>query len=323
MRWYINDASLQGQFRDVPHFIELLDDLLRCRGRYSALNTGMYLTRSIAESKVADGSSLRQILSSSSRTDLRRAILIWLDRRGPFVEDDRFPEIDDYFECKGKDITDTGLGEAARRIKSSFLAQAFSFPGGTIDFNEPVLSIEHGLQENRFATYSIANSCNIDDLVASVEAAKPGPKNWKDLVVAARESFANLRIPDSVYTNHFLAREPFEAALGDRIIVLLRCLNDYMAGRDEAGAEGPGAREIVENHFTGDRALFSGESQTNQTAFRKELTFKDPDDPDKGIFAHWHGKISHRFFRLHFEWPVPAGAKILKVLYFGPKLTKG
>jgi hypothetical protein len=35
-----------------------------------------------------------------------------------------------------------------------------------------------------------------------------------------------------------------------------------------------------------------------------------------------HGKISHRYFRLHFEWPVPSGAEQIKVLYIGPKLTK-
>ena len=71
-----------------------------------------------------------------------------------------------------------------------------------------------------------------------------------------------------------------------------------------------------------DRALFSGESAGNQDTFRAQMTFPDPDDADKNIFAHWHGKISHRFFRLHFEWPVPAKEKHMKILYLGPKITK-
>jgi hypothetical protein len=51
------------------------------------------------------------------------------------------------------------------------------------------------------------------------------------------------------------------------------------------------------------------------------MTFPDPEG-GADIFAHFHGKISHRFFRLHFDWPVPSTATRLKVLYIGPKLTK-
>jgi hypothetical protein len=38
--------------------------------------------------------------------------------------------------------------------------------------------------------------------------------------------------------------------------------------------------------------------------------------------AHWHGKISHRFFRLHFEWPLEKDRKKLEIFYLGPKVTK-
>ena len=50
--------------------------------------------------------------------------------------------------------------------------------------------------------------------------------------------------------------------------------------------------------------------------------FADPEIEGREIFAHWHGKIKHRYFRMHFEWPVPRQATLLKVLYLGPKLTK-
>jgi hypothetical protein len=95
-----------------------------------------------------------------------------------------------------------------------------------------------------------------------------------------------------------------------------------MSDRAPNGAEGHIAKSIIDNFFTGERALFSGESPSNQAKFRQELTFQDPAAACRGIFAHWHGKISYRFFRLHFEWPVPAEATQLKVVYLGPKLTK-
>ncbi|MDP9573969.1 UNVERIFIED_ORG: hypothetical protein J2W66_004472 [Agrobacterium larrymoorei] len=89
-----------------------------------------------------------------------------------------------------------------------------------------------------------------------------------------------------------------------------------------AGIEGNVAQSIVKEHFHGDRAAFSGESKSNQQDFESEMTFTDPSDVKRTLFAHWHGKISHKFYRLHFEWPVPAKQTVLKVLYIGPKLTK-
>ncbi len=98
-------------------------------------------------------------------------------------------------------------------------------------------------------------------------------------------------------------------------------LNDYVAGRTEDGVEGPAAREIVETYFIGDRALFTGESATNQRVFAKDMTFRQASGGD--YFAHWHGKIGHRFFRMHFEWPLEKHRKKLEIFYLGPKITKG
>jgi hypothetical protein len=129
-------------------------------------------------------------------------------------------------------------------------------------------------------------------------------------------------LPNSIYEDERLAREPFDAVIRDRVIALLGYLDLYVSNLQPNGAEGIIAQQIVRDHFVGDRALFSGESPTNQRQFLRELTFDDPDNSGQSIFAHWHGKISHRYFRLHFEWPVPAGATVLKVVYLGPKITK-
>jgi hypothetical protein len=322
MRWYINDMSLQGQFNDVPLFLTFLEGLLASRGRFECLRTEMRLTRSIADRQVSAGQTLRQILSSTNRKELRRAVLLWLDRNGPFIEADRQHENDDYVECKALDVTDTGLGEATRRVKANTMALAFSFPGGPIEFGETPLHVEHGLPDDRLGHYAIHNLWTLADLTSSALEARPAPSSWQQLVEAARERYPRLHIPDAVYTNASLAKEPFEAPICDRALALLKCLDDYMAGRIEGGAEGPAALAVIETFFTGDRALFSGESPTNQVAFKAEMTFPDPDVAGNRIFAHWHGKISHRFFRLHFEWPVSADTQRLKVLYLGPKLTK-
>lgn len=322
MRWYINDVSLQGQFTETTQFLSLLEELLSSRGRFIALKNQMYLTSSIGNRMVVPGQTLRHTLSTTNRTELRRAVLNWLDRKGPFIEDDRQPEADDFFECKGKDVTDSGLGEAARRVKSQSSVVTFSFSGGEPDFGERQLPVDHGIPDDRLGLYIIDNLWEVAGLEHSAASIRPAPANWEQLVQTAREKYPNLCIPDAIYNNPALSKEPFEAVISDRAIALLKYLNDYMEGRSEGGVESAASREVIDNFFTGDRALFSGESQTNQTKFEAQLTFPDPEDTSKTIFAHWHGKISHRYFRLHFEWPAPKESDKLKILYFGPKLTK-
>lgn len=322
MRWYINDLSLAGQYDSHLTFESVLRELLRARSRVGALRANLYAMRSLTGRPVVRDDSFRQVLARCADRDLRTSILIWLDRAGPFIDDDRYEEPDDYFEHLGEYISDSGLGEAARRIKSGDDAATFSFSGGRACFDRSPLLIDHGLPENRLGAYSIRNFWLVDDLEASSLAQASEILTWQTMVQAARERFPRLIIPDSVYLNEKLSKEPFAAVVRDRTLTLLAHLDRYMEGRNPDGSEGPAARSIIRDFFTGDRALFSGESPSNQRDFREELTFRDPMIPSRSIFAHWHGKISYRFYRIHFEWPVPTNTDRLKVVYIGPKITK-
>lgn len=322
MRLYLNDASIQEQFQNFQDFLDIFQRLLILKNRYKYLNESFHITRSLSNRKIGNDMTLRQVLMMSGQREFRSALILWLDRNGPFMDDDRLAEENDYFECLGIDVTNSGLGEATRRIKFGWDALSFSIHGGQINFAISPLSVRHGLEEEPYGDYSVNNIHTFDVLETLADSARQKPTNWSELITTARENYSLLNIPDYVYTNPLLAREPFDSVISDRFLNLLNYLNQYMAGRRDDGAEGPESQEIVRKFFNGDRALFSGESITNQRNFAADLTFADPDDEQKTIFAHWHGKISHRFFRLHFEWPVPANAKQLKIVYLGPKITK-
>ena len=322
MRWYVNDLSLQGQFPDGETIEQILQDLVSMRASIQVVRVNLRTTRSFPQRCVCNDVTLRIYLSRSANTDLRRAVLNWLDRSGPFVEDDRLPENDDYFEFEELDVSDTGLGEAARRVKSGEASSCFSFAGGVTDFTRSPLTVHHGLAGERLGVFDVANYWRTLDLRQAALQARMPATSWRELVETAREDFPLLLLPDSLYLNEAIAREPFDAVIRDRATELFRHLQSYMAGRDPDGVEGPRARTVIDNFFVGERALFTGESPSNRRVFRAELTFRDPQAPDRTIFAHWHGKISHRHFRLHFEWPVPPQVARLRVLYLGPKLTK-
>jgi hypothetical protein len=319
VRWYLNDASLQGQFADPTEFHRLLRSLIAARVRVPSIRQNLRSTRSLQEAMVAPDTSVRRVLVSLGDKDLRAASFSWLDKTGPFVDDDRLDEINDYFEFGDVDVTATGLGEAARRTKAGAECTAYSFVGGTIDYAVNPLQVDHGLHGDRYGQYPVANLWQTEALIDQALAAEAPSQSWSALVAAARQRFPYLEIGD-LDANPVLAREPFEASIRNRGLELLKILNAYVAGRTEDGAEGPAARKIVETYFTGERALFTGESATNQNAFANEMTFRRVSGGH--YLAHWHGKISHRYFRLHFEWPLERARKKLEIFYLGPKITK-
>lgn len=320
MRLFLNDASVQGQFEHVDGFRSWIEELMRARAR-SPIIAQMRTTQGLPERHVSNAITFRNAVLAWGRHPLRTAVMSWVANQGPFIESDRQAEIDDLFYCREIDVTDGGLGEAARRSKAGEDVASLSIPGGMTDFSGSPLAVLHGFADAPFAEYHIDNYVGVSDLVDGIARVAPLATNWAEMVSQARSRFPHLIVPDSIFLNPMLAREPFDSIIRDRFYVLLQFLNEYMADRRN-GQEGDRAKEIVKQTFHGERALFTGESATNREAFSADMTFPDPLDPTRSIFAHWHGKISHRYFRLHFEWPVPAPADQLKILYLGPKITR-
>ena len=319
MQWFVNDASLQGQFGVHDELIDILRGLLAVRLRHPRVKNCLRVTRSLPQALVAPGVSLREFVIANKDKDLIHALMSWLDRTGPFVDDDRSHEDDDYFEYQGLDVTSSGLGEATRRTKLGEDCATFSFERGAVNFAVDPLTVDHGLAEDRLGQYDVDNRWDLAALEASIASLRPPVTNWEELVTLARERFQNLAFND-LHLDRALSREPFESSISDRALRLLDILDRYMEDRRPDGSIGPAGKELFENFFLGDRAVFSNESATNIEKFREEMTFRSLDG--RLVFAPWHGKISHRHFRLHFEWPVDAGCEKLSVLYLGPKITK-
>lgn len=317
MRWYLNDASLQGQFVSKQEFEEEIKKLLSVRNSSPILQKNFRVTRSLSQAPVTYDNKLADLVRLFHR-DLKLAFLQWVDKVGPFVDDDRLCDEDDYFEYENIDVTDTGLGEATRRVKDRQSCAAFSFRGGGINFAVDPLNVDHGLPGDRLGQYQVQN---IWDFAALRECAREHEpiNSWPDLFNFARSHFKGLEI-GALESNPVLAREPFETSIRDQCLRLLGYLNEYVLTLDEDGSPTEGSQEIVNKFFYGGRASFTAESQTNQNNFRSDLTFKRIDGTN--FFGHWHGKVSHRFFRLHFEWPLEGKRRKIEIFYFGPKITK-
>lgn len=322
MRWYVNDASLQGQFPSISSFEPALRELMELRRNEPAY---LFVTRTFGFQRVVADQTLAHVVQTIADRDLRVRVLQWVNQRGPFLDGDRLAEEDDLFECLGIDVTNQGLGEATRRIVHGFVASAWSFVGGVVDFRHNPLDVSHGLTEAPIRVYNVPNVWTADAFRALAIAALPEPTSWADLTAHLRLRFSRLLISDAFHNNPNLQAEPFNTAISERAQELCRHLDEYMASRNADGSPSERTNEIVRTLFTsagGAEPLFSAKSQSNQLTFKDELTFPDPEARGRTIFAHWHGKIRHRVFRMHFEWPVPGASTQMKVLYLGPKLTK-
>ena len=249
--------------------------------------------------------------------DKFRMLLQWTAKKGPFMEDDRQEIDEDLFHFEEEDVTELGLGEAARRILASRPASTFS-PVQNLKsrFIADPLIVTHGFLEEPIAIVPVGNFRGADELAADLLKSKPDPKTWTELLAESRERFNRLRIGE--YCDSALAPYPYHPPAGRRIVELLDVLQKMMNEMDKEGRLSEAGMELLRNFFIGKQAWFSDESESRK---RSEKTFTFPDPDSEGtLVCFWHGKISTPAFRMHFEWPVSPPCERLRIAYIGPHL---
>ena len=318
MEWHINDLSIDSQFENPHAFREALEPLLRARHRDPSLRSCLYCSRLLYTRQVTANADLRQAVQATRDKNYIRLVLEWMAKYGPFWDDERQQNQDDYFEYQSHDVTDQGLGEAARRRFVGISANVFSFQGSPLQFVTSPLSVQQGLPEDPIETINIDNYWEIDHLIEAIQASKTYCC-WQEVYTEIRHRFAGLIFPDNVMDALFPV--PFSEHLTKRIFELLHVLDNLVEESDESGALSQTGMGLHANHFVGEKAWFTDESANNKTKFKEQLTFHDPEDETKDIFCPWHGKIKTPQIRIHFQWTRPAGQNEIKVVYIGPKIT--
>jgi hypothetical protein len=319
MEWYINDLSLNGEFSD-PHALRAsVEPVLRLMTSRPDLRRRILCSRAFSIRPATATLNFSECVRATNDRLFIRQILQWVSSAGPFWDDDRAANPDDYFHFEGEDVTEQGLGEAARRLALGVPAATFSFPHPTIlRFQRTPLRVNHGLAEDPLGFYDVQNCWTPEHVEA---AAIQRIHSWRDLLEIAAGDMKTLILAEGIITQ--LAPVPFHSGVAEKFLQLLRVLHE-LANASREGAFSSAAFEIYNKFFTGEKALFTDESETNKRDFAQELTFRDPVDPrGKPLFCSWHGKVKFGGqYRIHFEWPRPKGQRHIKVVYIGPKITK-
>jgi len=317
MDFLVNDLSLDGQFHDLAKFVEAISRIMDMQKTARRFGSELYCHRNISGSNVLPGVPMEQAINKLSR-DQRLVILRWLCNQGPSWDDARKHGSEDYFECKGDVVTNTALGEAAYRCKHGAEHHLVSFTG--LGWEYTPVNVRWHLDDADVREIDVCNHWEQHSLEKALENAPVRAKTWSQLGAAAMARFTSIRFSADCFVP--LDGEGFAIGAATQINKLLHVLNQYQTILDENGRNAPEINILRQEHFIGGRSWFSDSSESEKNTFRKELTFRHPDQPDKTLFCPRHGKVNGpQKKRIHFSWPARAG-KPLYVVHVGPKITK-
>ena len=318
MRVFLNELALADAWTSTSSVHQPLTEILQARQRQPVLRDALYCARGIGEVRTPAGIPLFRAAQGLPR-DTRLQLFEWIAKHGPFIEDDRQVIDEDLFFFKEDDVTDLGLGEAARRIRAELRAATLSpVQNEHSRFAGSPLGVVHGFPDEPIAQVPVPvpNYTESEPLVEVLRTLDPDPTNWHDFLEVCRHRFDLLRI--GPHCDETLGRFPYMPAAGRRIIELLNVLQRIRAEMDCAGRLSPTGLELLNRFFTGRRALFSDESVVRKQRPQK-FTFPDPEGGND-IVCFWHGKVSTAAIRIHFDWPVERSAQRLRVVYIGPHI---
>lgn len=277
MKFFLNELSLHGQFNSIQEFLLALSEIFRCRDEINKVGYQLYCTKSILTRPTLNNDSFQQTVMNSRNMNLKRSVMIWLSKNGPFWDDSREHTSDDYFECDDEIMTDSSLAEAAFGIAHNQKAGTISVRPSNFE-KTPITIIWH--RTNEKIVIKIPNFWDFATLQNHLKQQRPPIRSWLDLANRAAAEFTHLTFLDSARDR--LEAEPFNSTIADRIMGLLAILNSLQTCFDDEGNRTAEGHQIMDLHFRRQTAIFSDESDSNKRKFRKEMTFNKPDGTEIG-----------------------------------------
>lgn len=312
----VNDLSLHGQFADLAAFRESIRRVMQIRAIARRYSRELYCHRGLVNGQVTPHETMPGAVKALPLEE-QRAVMVWLSRHGPFWDDAREHDEEDWYECNGEIVTDTAVGEAAHSLLHGIDRGLVSLQPS--DFVYAPFSVERVHEDGNRAPIDVPNywePASVETCLATTQLAL---NSWTALKELSAARFEHLRFAGNAFES--LRAQPFKQGVAERILVRLEVLHRFKQSFDADGSRTKEGHALYQKHFTGEKGWFSDESAANKEDFVNDLTFPNPDAPGKTLFCPWHGKVQTPQYRIHFSWPVTAASPV-HVVYVGPKITK-
>ena len=314
-----NELSIHEQFHDITSFRDALSRLMAMRATARRFGREVYCPHALLTASPMVGIPMQGAIGRLAVESERRAAMVWLTRAGPFWDDLRRHDAEDWLECGGEIVTGTSVGEAAFRTLHGTDCGLVSVIPSDWDCSPVDVTWRREAEGLADRTAALENWRDAETIEDGLRDKAPPIWSWDDLCAASAIRFESLTFARDCFEP--LEGVPFAKSVAERFLVLLNILDRFAHAFDAAGVRTAEGHRIYQDYFTGDRALFSESSDTERRKFREELTFHHPNDPGKNLFCTWHGKVSHMTLRLHYSWSGKVGDPVY-VVYAGPKITK-
>jgi len=278
--------------------------------------------RGLANALVMPNVRMPQAIQGLTHSE-QQSLRSWFTKTGPFWEDARTHSPDDYLQLNDEVVTDTAVGEAAWCRLNGIDRDIVSLTPSNWQFSP--LSVECHSGADTPKKIEVVNHWDPVTLATFLENEPIPMGTWNQL-----EALTAARCPLLTFAADAFAPldgHPFISGAAQRLLSILGTLNRFKSCFDTNGQRTPEGHEIYQNFFTGVKeggghgATFKDSSDTEKEEFKKQLTFKHPEDPSKIICCTWHGVVQTPQLRVHFSWPVRMDEP-LYVVYVGPKITK-
>ena len=316
----INDLSIHEQFHDLTALQRAFTQLIKMRRVAQNFRREVRCARSMDRCKPMPGVELLPAINKIPEVNLKRAILSWLTRNGPFWEEYQEHSGSDWLECKDELIvTDTGVGEAAFRVLSGGECGLITICPSNWTYNPVQVTWQRNIEATDATVASVDNWWIPHELENDLSRMGLPISSWHELSEFSKSRFDSLTFFEKSFGP--LLKLPFSKSTSDRIIKLLTILDSLVQAYDANGNRTDEGHRIYSEFFIGERACFSDSSDSEKRRFRKELKFSDRTLQISGLPCTWHGKINYTTpIRMHFSWPIQA-QKPLYIAYVGPKKT--
>lgn len=311
MELFLNDLSIHEQFSHVSEFRESIKLVMQMRAVARGYGRDLYTQKIVPSKSINATTSVFQAIQMFSKEE-KRTILTWLQKSGPFW--DQQHGSNEWFEHKGKVVTETVLAEAAYCAKGDNDCALVTLIPSNWEFSPIVLTWVRDSPTD----IQVANYWNPAELKSALQQAVPPIDSWKQLENNAKEWFPQLSFTSNSFED--LKGRPFSSKGARQILDRLDTLNQLMNLRDSTGHWTPEGQRLYNDRFKGEQAHFSDSSDTEKRNFKQKLTFPHPAESGRNLFCSWHGKVKNPLFRIHFNWPVPTKSQ-LYVVYIGWKIT--
>ena len=306
-----NDLSIHEQFTHSFLFGEAIDRIMVIRRMAAGFERQLYCHRGTLNRLVDPTTSVFQEVQGFPLAK-KIAILLWLQKQGPFWEDSKGHDPDEVFECQGEIVTETAVAEAAYGNTGGTEQSLVSVtPSG---WNYSPLTVEWVGADP--AAIHVQNFWDSLTLESALQHAQSPISSWKHLEEVCRLRFERLSFAGDSFRD--LDGRPFVYGAAERILTLLDVLGKLMGSADSQGHWSAEGQRLYQNYFVGCKARFTDSSVTEKRDFKQKLTFPGPDG--RPLFCTWHGKVNNPPFRVHFSWPETPGEQ-LYIAYVGWKIT--